>query len=213
MPFEDKPQKEFELCPDGLHRMRLVWLVDLGTHEDNYKGEITDKKKILLGFELIDTAMKDGRPFLVSQEYNISPSKYGGYYAAKTSNLFALAKSWLKVDESKAGKIGTFGTALGSLGQVLLSHHEYTNAEGKQRTKVKIDAIQPLAKAKEKDAPEAKNAIVNYQIGDEFPHDLPEWIKNRIAKSKEMTVNSSSEPVVSSDSQATPTIDESEIPF
>jgi hypothetical protein len=159
--------------------------------------------------------MKDGRPFLVSQEYNISPSKFGGYYAAKTSNLFALAKAWLRADDQAASRIGTFGKNMGTLGQILLSHKEVTNKEGKQRTYIQIDAIQPLAKAKEKDAPEAKNAIINYKIGDTFPETLPEWIAKKVSASQEMTVTKVDE--VASEAVASPestvTLTDADIPF
>ena len=218
MPFEDKPLKEFELCPDGLHRMRLVWLVDLGTHVDVWEGVSKDQKKILLGFELIDTAMKDGRPFLVSKEYNVSPSQFGGYYASKTSNLFSLAKTMMKADDKEASRIGTIGKNMGALGQILLSHNETTNKEGLKRTYVKIDAIQPLAKSKEKDAPEARNPIVNYQIGDEFPETLPEWIAKKIAASQEMTVTKTNDvsdatPEAVASPKPTVTLTDAEIPF
>jgi hypothetical protein len=212
MAFEaTKPQKPFEPAPEGLHPVRLAWLIELGTFDDTYEGVTKEVHRLLLGFELVGTEMSDGRPFLLSKEYNVTKSKFGGHYLSKTSNMFKLAKDWLKADEKTASRIGTFAAALGAPGQMLVSHEEYTK-DGQKRTKVKIDAIKPFSKP----CADLVNPIINYSIGDVFPETLPDWIKKKVASSKEMTVTTTeaqqevTQPEVQSQGVA---IDDNDVPF
>jgi len=63
-----------EQAPAGTHMARLVGLVDLG-HQPGYVYEgkqVESKFKILFLYELVDTAMEDGRPFWVEESVNVS---------------------------------------------------------------------------------------------------------------------------------------------
>lgn len=57
----------------GMHLARCVRLIDLGTHHDEKWGK--DKRLILVGFELPNTPMSDGRPYMVSKRYTLSHSE------------------------------------------------------------------------------------------------------------------------------------------
>jgi hypothetical protein len=72
-----------------------------------------------------------------------------------------------------------------------------------------------LAKSKEKDAPEARNPIINYQIGDTFPETLPEWIAKKVSASQEMTVTKVDEVATEAvaSPEATVTLSDADIPF
>lgn len=66
---------ERELPPVGATLGRLIRIIDLGTHEEEFKGEKKFTRKVKFIFELSDDLMKDGRPFIISSEgftFNIS---------------------------------------------------------------------------------------------------------------------------------------------
>lgn len=50
-------------------------MIDLGTQKSSFKGEVKQQRKILLGFELINELMEDGRPFVVASRYTLSGFK------------------------------------------------------------------------------------------------------------------------------------------
>lgn len=50
-------------------------VLDLGTQKSTFNGEVKQQRKILLGFELINELMDDGRPFTVQSRYTLSGFK------------------------------------------------------------------------------------------------------------------------------------------
>ena len=71
-----------EQAPFDTHLARIVGITNLG-HQPAFDwggGVSEDKWKIELTFELVDTAMKDGRPFHVSKEYNNTDNEKGTLY-------------------------------------------------------------------------------------------------------------------------------------
>jgi hypothetical protein len=69
----DKPR----LLPAAdMHAARLVQLVDLGTHTEEFQGEKKTKRRVRVGFELQECAsFKEGepeQPFMVSKELTLS---------------------------------------------------------------------------------------------------------------------------------------------
>lgn len=63
---------DFELPPPGIHPAVLVGLIDLGTHESNFGGQIKDRHKILLVWELVNECDSQGQNFIASQDYTWS---------------------------------------------------------------------------------------------------------------------------------------------
>lgn len=70
--------------PEGLHIARCYVLVDLGIQVNQTYGN--SLPKILVGWELMDAFMEDGKPFIQMQRYTASLSK--------KSNLRALLEAW-----------------------------------------------------------------------------------------------------------------------
>lgn len=50
-------------------------MIDLGTQKTSFKGETKSLHKIMLGFELQDEMMDDGRPMVVASRYTLSGFK------------------------------------------------------------------------------------------------------------------------------------------
>jgi hypothetical protein len=69
-----KTGEDFPIIPAGTHIARCSWVVDIGTQKTTWKGAEKWAHKVLLGFELPDELMKDGRPFFISNRYTLSLS-------------------------------------------------------------------------------------------------------------------------------------------
>lgn len=82
MSYLPEPQ-EFELPPAGTHLANCYRLIDLGTQPGSQYGPL---HKIMLGWELPDEQMKDGRPFTVSGWYTWS--------MGEKANLRKLLEGW-----------------------------------------------------------------------------------------------------------------------
>jgi hypothetical protein len=65
----------YEQVEPGTYPARLVRVCDLGDQESTFSGETNTQRKVLLGFELINERMSDGRPFLASRTYTASLHK------------------------------------------------------------------------------------------------------------------------------------------
>lgn len=70
------PRTEFKPAPADVHLGICVQVLDLGTHATDFinpkTGARVVKHEARLGFELPYAKMDDGRPFLVSQKWNVS---------------------------------------------------------------------------------------------------------------------------------------------
>jgi hypothetical protein len=73
---------DFERCPSGMHLARCDRIVDLGTQQSEYMGQVKFLHKIMLGWEIhgmrddgSTIKMKDGRPFGIFKNYTLSWSE------------------------------------------------------------------------------------------------------------------------------------------
>jgi hypothetical protein len=68
-----KPESgSFELVPAGNH-LGMCWqVIDLGTQTMTYQEEVKKMRRVLIGWELPNELMADGRPFVVSRRYTFS---------------------------------------------------------------------------------------------------------------------------------------------
>lgn len=68
-----KPESNnYELVPAGNH-LGVCWqVIDLGTQTMTYNEETKKARRILVGWELPNELMSDGRPFVVSRRYTFS---------------------------------------------------------------------------------------------------------------------------------------------
>lgn len=97
----DSPTIEYENLEPGEYEARLVYIVDLGMHRKEYKGEYTgDQQMIVLGFEILgETVTVDGKehprymfinPFYVSPAGMSEKSNEYKYYSV----FEPTAKDW-----------------------------------------------------------------------------------------------------------------------
>lgn len=65
--------QEFERPPADTHDARLVGIVDLGTHVEEYKGETKDRRSVLLVWELVREQMAGSKfNFVIGQSMTLS---------------------------------------------------------------------------------------------------------------------------------------------
>ncbi len=62
---------EYEVAPTGLTPMRPFMIIDIGIQD---KGEYGMKRQIIMGFELVNRPMKDGRPFTLIEFFSLNLS-------------------------------------------------------------------------------------------------------------------------------------------
>lgn len=165
--FDKQEKKSFELIPEGTYPARVYMLVDLGTHSEEWEGKETFKHRIHLGFELIGTTMTDGRPFVISKQFNISNGKYGPYIA-KASNLHKLLRSWLKFDEKKATYADNLPDIVGS--PALISVGQEAHKKYPDSMKNTVEGILPY---KDKELPAAINEAVVFGLADRPTKEKP----------------------------------------
>ena len=72
---------DFQDPPVGTHLARCIGLIDLGTQKEEYDGKTSIKRKNIIKWELPETLMDDGRPFVVSKWYTTSLSDKATLYA------------------------------------------------------------------------------------------------------------------------------------
>jgi|SRR5579859_2509293 len=66
---------DFELVPAGSFIATCYRVIDLGTQQYEYQGVTKRSKKLMISWELTEEKMKDGRPFSIHKNYNLSSSK------------------------------------------------------------------------------------------------------------------------------------------
>lgn len=171
-----EPTADFQIAPAGNHRAVCYSVIDLGTQEKQYEGEVSFKHEIEIGFELVDEKMEDGRPFVISKRFTFSSSK--------KSNLIKMLESWRGVP-FKSEDLGVNGFDIFKLIGVpcLLACVHTTTSAGKNYCV--INAATPLPKGMEK--PQSVNTSVYYTIA-EHPtawDSVPEYKQNVIQKAPE----------------------------
>lgn len=71
-----KQSGDFQIAPAGTYPAIIYRVIDLGTQQINWQGQLSWSHKILLAFELHgDEKMDDGRPFVISKRYTASLSQ------------------------------------------------------------------------------------------------------------------------------------------
>lgn len=64
----------FTPCPAGTYQARCIRLIDMGTQTTDYQGETKTARKVLMGFEILDTEVRrdDGQPHVISKRFTAS---------------------------------------------------------------------------------------------------------------------------------------------
>src|ERR1700761_8167252 len=65
-------ESNFAPVPAGTHLGICYRVIDLGTQETNFSGEVKHQHKVMLSWEIPEEKMDDGRPFAISQSYTWS---------------------------------------------------------------------------------------------------------------------------------------------
>jgi hypothetical protein len=65
-------ESTFETVPPGSYEAICYRLVDAGTAEEEYKGEVSKKHKIYIFWEIPELTLSDGRPYSIFHGYTLS---------------------------------------------------------------------------------------------------------------------------------------------
>jgi hypothetical protein len=189
---------EFEVTPAGNHLARCYQVIDLGTQIADFGEGPKQLSKILIGWELSQELMEDGRPFGISKSYTLSLND--------NATLRKDLESWRGrpfTDEELSGF--HLHNILGK-GCMLNVIHKEKN--GKSRPNVSTVNVLP----KGIEAPAPHNSIVSFDL-DDFHQEtfdrLPEWIRKTIEKSPEYQAIQAAK----GGSDEPPLLTEDDIPF
>lgn len=177
-PFDPPVERPHELAPEGKFPAILYMIVDCGSVRDSYDGIEKIKHQVYLCWELVGTAMSDGRPFVQGMFYNITDGQFGPYFA-KTSNINKMLRGWTKGDEKACSKPSLLGKLLRDETPCYMTiAHETKEKNGEKKTYANVESIKPYTG---KDEVKRVNAPVVYgPVGSDYPEGLPEWLKKRI---------------------------------
>lgn len=167
-------ETSYPKVPIGVHKARCVKVIDLGTQRQEYNGEISWKRQILVIWELPEELNND-QPMTISKFYTLS--------LHEKSNLGKDLTSWRGRPFTETEKQGFDVTKLiGVTCQVNVMH--------KDNGKEDISSIMPLGK--DDKIAEQFNPSVSFGIGDyqkgqkETFNQLSEGIRRMILRSKEL---------------------------
>lgn len=171
---------DFQNPPPGIHPARCYMLVDLGTQPSTFQGKTSFKRKVLIGWELEDEKLDDGRPMTVYARFTQSLNA--------NSTLRRMLKGWRGRDFTKE-ELQSFDSKkiLGQRCQLnLVENGEYVNVDSI------VPAVKPPKGAKGAKAlvPEPVNEQVFFSLEpEEFDAevlaDLSDRIQEKIKASPE----------------------------
>lgn len=195
-----KSESVFELAPAGTHVGRCYMVIDLGTQKTVWQGQEKKQRKVLLGFELPDEKMADGRPFAVSAQYTLSLSE--------KARLRATLEAW-RGQQFTEEETGGFDISklLGVPCMLTVVH----NKSG-EKTYANIAGIVKIPKSMV--CPDQVNKSVTFSLDEYSEHalsSLPEWIQKKIIQSDEYMaiIGTQAQPPAQSNHH----FDDSDIPF
>ena len=165
---------EFPKVPTGVHNARCVRVIDLGTQRNDYGGNITYKRQVLIIWEVPDQ-MSNDQPMTISKFYTLS--------LHEKSNLGMDLVSWRGRPFTEQEKQGFDITKLiGVPCQINVMH----NDNGKE----KVSSVMPLGK--DTKIHEQHHESISFSIDDfqkgqrEQFNKLSEGIRKMILRSKEL---------------------------
>ncbi len=201
---KDSGGQDFEPLSEGIHHAVCSRIYDLGTqHSELFK---TDAHKILITWEVPgETIEIDGEdvPRIISREYTLSLSK--------KSNLRPDLEAWRgKQFNEKELQGFNVEKLLGANCQLQIVH-----VKKEDKTYGNISAIMALPRGTKVLKPFNGAEAYKIENGLNFPSNTPEWIKKKIANSKESKSielgGMSGENF--SDTEGKDDVDDSQIPF
>lgn len=167
-------ETSYPKVPIGVHKARCIKVIDLGTQKQEYGGETSWKRQILVIWELPEELNND-QPMTISKFYTLS--------LHEKSNLGKDLTSWRGRPFTETEKQGfDVEKLIGVTCQVNVMH--------KDNGKEDISSIMPLGK--DDKIAEQFNPSVSFDIGDfqkgqkETFNQLSEGIRRMILRSKEL---------------------------
>mgnify|MGYP001365734589 FL=1 len=159
----------------GVHKARCVRVIDLGTQQNDYQGQISWKRQVMLIWEVPSETDNKGEPLTISKFYTLSLNE--------KANLANDLVSWrgrpFTETEKKAFDISKVAGKPCSINVIL-----------NQNNKPKVSTVMPIGKNDEiaqQFHPNMVFSITDFQEKKmEVFNQLPEGIRNIILKSKEL---------------------------
>ena len=159
----------------GVHKARCVRVIDLGTQQNDYQGQISWKRQVMLIWEVPSETNNKGEPLTISKFYTLSLNE--------KANLANDLVSWrgrpFTETEKKAFDISKVAGKPCSINDIL-----------NQNGKPKVSTVMPIGKNDEiaqQFHPNMVFSITDFQEKKmEVFNQLPEGIRNIILKSKEL---------------------------
>lgn len=176
--FPEATASNFKPPPTGVHRSVCFQIVDIGTQLNEYQGQTSHRRQVIISWELADEMMEDDRPFTVSKFYTWSMSE--------KANLRKDLEAWRGVpfEPADLGIEGSFKPAnlLGAPCLLNIIHSTKQNGD----VRAKIASLSRLPKGMDKPTP--RNPKLMFDLDDFDPvvfDGFSDKIKEMIAKSPE----------------------------
>ena len=170
---------KFEPVPEGSHAAACCRIIDLGTQQTNFNGQVAHKRQVILFFEVFcEERRTDGRPFTISKTYTWS--------TAEKATLRQDLESWRgrKFTREDFGANGFSLEALLGKACLLTVMHEHKNGESYS----KISSITRLPKSMVVGGPEGETLFVWLEANEFDPaafEKLSDRMKDKIRRSPE----------------------------
>lgn len=170
---------KFEPVPEGSHAAACCRIIDLGTQQTNFNGQVAQKRQVILFFEVFcEERRTDGRPFTISKTFTWSMSE--------KATLRQDLESWRgrKFAREDFGPNGFSLEALLGKPCLLTVMHEHKNGE----TYCKISSITRLPKSMVVGGPEGETLFVWLEANEFDPaafEKLSDRMKDKIRQSPE----------------------------
>lgn len=201
--------KDFAIHPAGVFAARCTRIIDLGTHDGEWKGKAKKQHKIVFCFESAELMDDDagefaGKPFLVIQRYTASLSDK----ALMRKDL----ESW-RGRKFTPAEIDAFDLH-NVLGKACMLNMVHSDPAPNGKVYSNAAAIMPLPAGMT--APKAVGDLVFFSLGefDQSVYDsLSDYYKGEIAKSDEYKALTSSKPKAPVKTPVAAGIEDDDIPF
>lgn len=182
---------DFTPCPVGNHPARFVQVIDNGTSEDVYEGELKVRHRVTIGWEVYpedddgNVIMNEaGEYYLVWEDWTLSLDDK----AKMVERLTQLRGTGLSAIERRRFEVGSLLDQLCSINVT----HETKMKDGEQRVYAKIASIAPLSKKLAASVPDRGHDIVFFNVHKpdmEVFATFSKWRQEQIQKSYEWNKN------------------------
>ena len=217
-PMEQKQYKDWPKAPEGQHVARLVGIIDVGTQDSIFNGEVKKKPRIYLQFEVYaedenGKALGDefGNPFLIGQEFTASMSNKG--------KLLPFVNTWRGKPLAAEDFPFDFSRMLGKTGLMTVVHNH--DKEDEKKIYANISSIVPVPAKMRDGIPEgvAENFFFDLDNADWkamlkiYDNKLWDAMREKIAKCPEYKARASGGQLPLAKPAGTSDDDIGEIPF